>query len=298
MGNESWVGKRVKRSGIIPSLIDGIFGGGDDVNKETVDQIKDNVQKLQDQSEIQKDQITEAFKNINLTRATVHEHTKRLNDLDVRMVQVTAELASVKSLVIRALMQVFTMNSAQGRSARVQFGIVSVAMDLEQVFRVISTMATRKVDPTVIPPVRLRSVLLQISNGLEEGRHLTLPVNPLTHIWDYYPTMAITPVVMTNRLLILLSIPLSDKNLELDVYRVHNLPSLHVAMNISFTYDVEGTYLAITKDQEYMAIPTEAEVLMCLVAGGTKCTINTALYPTQRNRFCLYALYRQNIPSH
>ena len=57
-----------------------------------------------------------------------------------------------------------------------------------------------------------------------------------TNIWNYYTTMKITPVVMNNFLLIILTIPLTDQSLEMDLYKVYNLPALHPKRKIEFTY--------------------------------------------------------------
>ena len=72
--------------------------------------------------------------------------------------------------------------------------------------------------------------------------------------------MKITPIVMEDFLLILLTIPLTDQSLEMDLYKIYNLPTLHPKLKIEFTYQIEGEYLAISKCRLYAAIPTAREI--------------------------------------
>ena len=74
--------------------------------------------------------------------------------------------------------------------------------------------------------------------------------------WNYYATMKITPIMMQNFLLVILTIPLIDQSLEMDLYKVYNLPAPHPELKIQFKYELEGEYLAISKDGLYAAIPT------------------------------------------
>ena len=68
--------------------------------------------------------------------------------------------------------------------------------------------------------------------------------------------MKITPVIMENLLLVILTIPLAGQSLVMNLYKVYNLPTLHPQLNIQFQYQLEGEYLAITKDKQYAVIPT------------------------------------------
>ena len=55
--------------------------------------------------------------------------------------------------------------------------------------------------------------------------------------------MKITPIVMDDFLLIILTIPLTDQSLEMNLYKVYNLPALHPELKVEFTYELEGEYL-------------------------------------------------------
>ena len=70
---------------------------------------------------------------------------------------------------------------------------------------------------------------------------LRLPFDPDTEgIWKYYKVIKITPVVIDKLLVILLTIPILDSTLELNIYRVHNLPVIPLGHKIATTYLLEG----------------------------------------------------------
>ena len=48
--------------------------------------------------------------------------------------------------------------------------------------------------------------------------------------------MKVTPKVMDDFLLIILTIPLTDQSLEMDLYKIYNLPALHPKLKVEFTY--------------------------------------------------------------
>ena len=77
-------------------------------------------------------------------------------------------------------------------------------------------MTNHKVTSAVIPLVALRHT----------NPRLWLPYDPQTgEIWKYYSVISY-PIVMDKMLVILMTIPVLDKTLELNIYQVHNLPAI------------------------------------------------------------------------
>ena len=65
-------------------------------------------------------------------------------------------------------------------------------------------------------------------------------------------------------------------------------------MKVEFTYQLEGEYLAITKNQLYAALPTAGEIRICKDMEGYLCLMNQALYLVKKIEWCAYALFTQN----
>ena len=125
----------------------------------------------------------------------------------------------------------------------------------------VTVIYTTQVNPLLIPPDALREVLAHIKDDMKRNPRLQLPEDPNVNIWNYYPIMKIMPVVMDDFL------------------------------KVEFTYELEGEYLAITKNKLYAALPTAREIRICKGTGGYLCLMNQALYPIDRLEWCVYALF-------
>ena len=80
-------------------------------------------------------------------------------------------------------------------------------------------------------------------------------------------------------LFIVMTIPLKDTSLQMNVYKVHNLPLIHPKLNISVTYELEGKYLAIGHEGHYVSLPEEGELTMCLLTRGGLCKNESGTVP-------------------
>ena len=126
---------------------------------------------------------------------------------------------------------------------------------------------------------------------MKRNPRVKLLEDPNTNIWYYYTIMKITPVVMNNFLLIILIIPLTDQSIQMDLYKVYNLPTLHPKLKIEFTYQIEGEYLAVSKSRLYAALPTAREIRICETTEGYLCLMNQPLYVVRKIEWCIYALF-------
>ena len=96
---------------------------------------------------------------------------------------------------------------------------------------------------------------------------------------------------MDDVLFIVMTIPLKDTSLQMNVYKIHNLPLIHPKLNVSVTYELEGKYLAIGHEGHYVSLPDEGELTMCLLTRGGLCKMNQAMYPSDKVGWCVWALF-------
>ena len=80
-------------------------------------------------------------------------------------------------------------------------------------------------------------VLAQAGGDIGRNPQLTLPEGPGINIWNYYSIMKVTPIIMENFLLVVLTIPLADQSLVMNLYRVHNLLTLHPKLHYNLSTD-------------------------------------------------------------
>ena len=83
--------------------------------------------------------------------------------------------------------------------------------------------------------------------------------------------------------------------LQINLYRVHNLPMLHPTLQMHVQYEIEDPYLATLMDSMYITLPTTIDIRLCLVTKGHLCMFDQALYPVDNTNGCLYALFINDI---
>ena len=117
----------------------------------------------------------------------------------------------------------------------------------------------------VIPPDVLRKILEQVQEGIQSNSKLPLSEDPYENIWAYN-IIKITPVVLEDRLMVIMIIPLVDNSLDVNLFLVHNLPMLHPQLGVQAEYELEGEYLAILFYGMYATIPKAMDIKLCIQA--------------------------------
>ena len=273
-------------------FVDILAGIGSIVNAVQIKKIKKNIKILQAQNILQDQKIDELARYMNLTAARVRLHDKQIYNLQVRMMRLEQGLQELTDTTNFHIYATHQINMAQAAVFRLQLGLGTAETNVERILEYLRVMATQKASPAVIPPVALRDLVKHIRAKLRPNPRLRLPYNPDTvEIWKYYQVMKITPVVIDKLLVILLTIPILDSTLELNVYRAHNLPAIPPGHRVAATYILEGDYFAIGKHGVYAALPSESSIQMCLESDLAICMLGQALYPTMHITWCIYALF-------
>ena len=94
--------------------------------------------------------------------------------------------------------------------------------------------------------------------------------------------------------MLILTVPLVDKSLQMNLYKVYNLPILHPTLHVHAQYELEGTYLTTLMEGMFVLLPTVLDVKLCLVTNGHLCMFDQALYPVECINWCIYALFINN----
>ena len=79
--------------------------------------------------------------------------------------------------------------------------------------------------------------------------------------------------------------------MELNIYRVHNLPAIPPGQEVAALYQLESRYFAIGKHGMYVTLPTEQLVRTCLQTELAICILEQALYPIKHITWCVYSLF-------
>ena len=146
-----------------------------------------------------------------------------------------------------------------------------------------------------MPPDILHLILEQVVDRIKTNARLRLSKNPTENIWAYYNIIKIMPIVLEDFLMVILTIPLIDASLDMNLYKVHNLPMIHPDIGIQAEYILEGQYLATLMNGMYATIPQETDIKLCKMFTGHLCILNEPLCPTDRIDWCMYALFTNDL---
>ena len=140
----------------------------------------------------------------------------------------------------------------------------------------------------------LKNILHKIETVIKSHARLKLCEDPDNNIWSYYGTIKLMPIILEDYLILILTIPLVDQSLYMNLYKVHNLPMLHPTLHMHAQYEIEESYLATIMDGMFITLPTALDVRLCLMTSGHLCMFNQALYPVEHTTWCIYALFINN----
>ena len=284
--NQTTTNKRNKRFGLSGWIMG--WGLGYFTSFRT---IKDSIRTLQMQNKLQQNQIIELSHYLNITYAHVSTNRYAINNLQVQLAQVNQSLMVTMKAIQFLRYTVIVITDVRIILSKLTLGVMGLQQNVKAIYEYLRVLSSKQVNPLLIPPDALRGVLAHIKDDMKRNPRLQLPEDPNVNIWNYYPIMKITPIVMDDFLLIILTIPLTDQSLEMNLYKVYNLPALHPELKVEFTYELEGEYLAIIKNKLYAALPMAREIRICKGTGGYLCLMNQVLYPIDRLEWCVYALF-------
>ena len=190
---------------------------------------------------------------------------RQLEMIDNSNVQISHKRAVI-NMLIRDLIQLNnSMNSVSEGIADLEFsknfilamlqlknrlmtmcdGVETLKEDLKRIYEYMMSLTTHKVTPNLIPPTDLRDILEDVKARLVANPKLALPVDKNANIWSYYQFLKIDSLVHHDMLIVVLILPLIDKDLQFDLFKAHSLPLLHPKLKKFFTYDLDSPYIAL-----------------------------------------------------
>ena len=265
---------------------------GSIVNAGQIKKIKKNIAILQEATILQDQQIMELARYADLTAARVRLHDTQIYRLQYGLLVVED---GIREMIDVSNFQIYTsyhVTIAQTILSRLQTGSVSIENSIDKIFEYLRIMSNHKATSAVISPVALRRLLLKIEDRMCANPRLRLPYDPRAgEIWKYYSVIKVTPIAMDKMLVILMTIPVLDKTLELNIYQVHNLPAIPLGQEVESLYQLENKYFAIGRHGLYVTLPTEQSVRICLQTELAICILEQALYPVEHVTWCVYALF-------
>ena len=264
-------------------------------NARSISKIKDNLYILQRENQLQDKQIKQLAKYLNLTMHQVNRNSEMLYELDTKVFIINSTIHCITWHFDNMHYESNIIHYFQTRIVRVHTSLYVLRGDTDFLFEYMRILALQQLNPTIILPDILKGILHQIEEEIKSNARLKLCEDPETNIWSYYGTVKLTPIVLQDCLMLILTVPLVDQSLQMNFYKVHNLPMLHPTLNMHVQYELEGPYLATMMDGMFISLPTAIDVKLCLMTNGHLCMFDQALYPVDNTKWCIYALFINNM---
>ena len=268
-----------------------ILGWGVYSNARNIAKIKDNTHALQAQNQLQDKQIKQLANYLNLTMHPVDRHSEMLYELHTKMTFMNKTIQQIMWNVDAMRYESNLMHFFQNKLYRVYTSLYALQTDTESLFKYMRALASQELNPMIIPPDILRDILHKIETDIKSHARLKLCKDRETNIWSYYRTIKLTPIVLEDYLMLILTVPLVDQSLQMNLYKVYNLPMLHPILHVHAQYELESSYLATVMDGMFITLPTALDVKLCLMTNGHLRMFNQALYPVEQTNWCIYALF-------
>ena len=209
----------------------------------------------------------------------VDKHSEMLYEMDVKMTIMNKTIQQIMWTLDALRYETSVLHYFQNRIYRAYTSLYALQADTESLFEYMGALASQELNPMIIPPDILKNILHRIETDIKSHARLKLCEDPETNIWSYYRTIKLTSIALEDYLMLILTVPLIDQSLHMNLYKVYNLPMLHPTLHVYAQYEIENSYLATIMDGMFITLPTALDVKLCLMANGHLCMFKQALYP-------------------
>ena len=144
--------------------------------------------------------------HLNLTMAHVNRHETMLYELDSKLMILNNTLQMVQLSYFRYENNL--IDNMQMHINRIYTAIYALKEDIDALYEYMRVLSTQQLNPLIMPPDILRQVLDQVKEGIHSNAQLSLSVDLSQNIWTYYNIIKVTPIVMDDYLMVILTIPI------------------------------------------------------------------------------------------
>ena len=221
----------------------------------------------------------------------VIRHEEMLYEMDTKMFIMNKTIQDIMMGLSFLQYESDLLTYCQARVLRLHCSLNALKEDVDSLYKYMRVLASQELNPLIIPPDILKTILNRITEDIKSSARLCLSEDPKTNIWAYYGNVKLTPIVLQDYLMLILTVPLIDQSLQMNLYKVYNLPMLHPTLNVLAQYETEGTYLATPMEGMFISQPSTIDIKLCLMTTGHLCMFDQALYPVEKVNWCIYALF-------
>ena len=210
-----------------------------------------------------------------------------LYEIDSRMYVFEKTLQDIMNSISTMRYEIDLLDHIQISLNRIHSSLFALQSNTDTIYEYLLVLASHILNPMVIPPEIMHTLLQDVQTQMAHNPRLKLFDDVDNNIWEFYENVKVTPIVIGDFLKVILTIPLFDESLQMNLYKVHNLPLLHPDLQIEVTYDLEVTYFTTLIQGMYMALQDTTNIKHCMVSQGHLCMFDQAIYPVDTTPWCI-----------
>ena len=221
----------------------------------------------------------------------VCRHEEMLYEVDTKLFIMNKTIQDIMMGISFLQYESDLMAYFQARTLRLHSSLYALNGDIDSLYEYMRALATQELNLMIIPPDILKKILNKVTEDIKSNARLRLSEDPKTNIWAYYSHVKLTPIILQDYLMLILTVPLVGQSLQMELYKVYNLPMLHPTLHVHAQYEIEGTDLATLMEGMFISLPSTLDVKLCLMTNRHLCMFDQALYPVESINWCVYALF-------
>ena len=179
--------------------------------------------------------------------------------------------------------------------------ITNGRMYLEHLSSQLDMLSLGHVSPSIITPENLKKLLLEMQTKLPY--HLTLPEDPTENLWKYYQSLSCTTILDEDKFLVIVSVPLLDRETTFEIYKVFNTPlpyynqsiPTELQPDIVAQYRLETSALAINAEKTKYMLLNSDELNHCSTPLLSYCSVCSSVFPVNLSQRCIVSLFMNNV---
>ena len=208
-------------------------------------------------------------------------HEEMLHEKDTNMFIMNKTIQDIMMGISFLWYESDLMAYFQARILRLHSSLYALKGDVDSLYECMTALATQELNPVIIPPDILKKILNKVTEDIKSNDRLRFSEDTKTNIWAYYGNVKLTPIILRDYLMLILTIPHVDQSLQMDLYKVNNLPMLHPTLNMHAQYEIKGTYLVTLMESMFISLPYTLDVKLCLMTNRHLYMFDKVLYPVE-----------------
>ncbi|KAH3755679.1 hypothetical protein DPMN_190377 [Dreissena polymorpha] len=279
-----------------------LFGTADDSD---IRNIQTHVNQLQESQKTIIHVLQNSLSILNVTQQHITENRHSINTLISTLRQLEDKIMHTHERLqaMTHAVQDYTVNynSLKIMIDELRQAVFHASLYLETFKGQLNMLSTGKLFPSLISPIHLKDVLLDIATKVPNN--LQLPANPKTDLWHYYQSTSTTVVMSPTTIIITMDIPLLEIGASFEVYEVFNFDMPYspinetindnkIHYNMSARYELETKGFLIDQARNHYCLLTNNELKTC--QARRTCDVQSPFYQVDMSKLCVIAIMINN----